>query len=81
MNLICIKVDSSLTILNLSLTLLKEIRMEICNERYRLINVEKDKYLSVSFYTLRFNIEERDEYKFLVQKILNQIPRDYLKRK
>jgi len=81
MNLICIKVDSSLTILNLSLTLLKEIRMEICNERYRLINVEKDKYLSVSFYTLRFNIEERDAYKFLVQKILNQIPRDYLKRK
>lgn len=81
MNLICIKVDSSLTILNLSLTLLKEIRMEICNERYRLINVEKYKCLSVSFYTLRFNIEERDEYKFLVQKILNQIPRDYLKRK
>ena len=55
--------------------------MEICNERYRLINVEKYKCLSVSFYTLRFNIEERDEYKFLVQKILNQIPRDYLKRK
>ena len=81
MNLICIKVDSSLTILNLSLTLLKEIRMEICNERYRLINVEKYKYLSVSFYTLRFNIEERDAYKFLVQKILNQISRDYLKRK
>ena len=81
MNLICIKVDSSLTILNLSLTLLKEIRMEICNERYRLINVEKDKYLSVSFYTLGFYVEERDEYKFLVQKILNQTPRDYLKRK
>ena len=55
--------------------------MEICNERYRLINVQKYKYLSVSFYTLGFYVEERDEYKFLVQKILNQIPRDYLKRK
>ena len=81
MNLIYTKIEDTFTTLGLLLTTLKGTKVEICNEKYRLINVEKYKCISVSFYTLDFYVEERDEYKFLVQKILNQIPRDYLKRK
>jgi len=54
--------------------------MEICDKNYRLISIERLRCISASFYTIRSSSEERDVYKFLVQKVLTQIPRDYKKR-